>query len=451
MNIYLIGIGGASAQYLVALARAEGHQVSGSDHVQSENTAVLVRSRVSVTIPHNAAAINPAIGEVWYSAAITETSPGFAELKAARALGIPTISFAVAAARYFNRATTRVAIAGTHGKSTTTAMVGWILQKAGYHPTVALGAAVHAWRGGVLVGGGDVFVIEADEYAERFLNYEPTHAVVTSIEPDHFDTYPTESALELGFKRFIDKIEDTLVGNGNDRRIRSVAADFAGRIMWYGLNDDPTGLDLQIAFKAEQAILMPLNIPLQLQIPGQFNVLNAVAAITVCSRLGVPFKRGIEALADFPGVARRFEYVGKLADDVLIYDDYGHHPTEIAATLEAARQKFPKYSILLIHQPHQAGRLAHLFDETVASLSKADQVILLPVYQVEGRENPADVASATSEKLAVAVQAKGGLAEVAGSYEIAAEKARTQLKPKTLILTMGATDVWKVGKLLLRG
>jgi UDP-N-acetylmuramate--alanine ligase len=291
--------------------------------------------------------------------------------------------------------------------------------------------------------------MEADEYAKRFLELDPTHSIVTAIDPDHFDTYPDEDALMAGFRQFIESTVDTVVAH-SEHRVREASGNFGGRIIYYGFGQAEEARDMWIERDGNGvARVMPLNVPISLKVIGDHNLLNALAAIAVCSRVGVPYAKGILALADFPGVLRRFEYIGKIGKDVLVYDDYGHHPVEIEATLMAARQQFPDHCILLVYEPHQAGRLMHLMNETAASLTKADRVVLLPVYVVRGREQERDILEATSEHLAEQVKKLGGSVNLVQNYDEAAATVKTMLEPKTLIITMGATDVWKVAQLLV--
>lgn len=432
MNVYLIGIGGAAAAYLVDLATNQGMTVAGSDAVESNATEVLVNKGIKVNVPQHATNINPDIDEVWYSAAITESSPGFVELDKARMLSIPTLTFAEAAARFFNRATTRIAVAGTHGKSTTTAMIGWILEKEDMDPTVAVGAEVKKWLGNGRIGSPDLFVIEADEYAKRFLEYTPSHAVVTALDHDHFDTYPSENDYIAGFKQFLSSVDQTIVANQDDRLSKEVVARLKERTVWFSQ-----------AELAKYPSLKLINM-------GIYNKMNALAAIKLVENLGISVERAINDLVDFPGVARRFELITVLPKDVKVFDDYGHHPTEIASTLKGAREAYPNYQIILIHQPHQAGRLAHLLPETAAALKLADKVVLLPVYQVRGRERVEDVESATSDALAKLLESDGKKAILARDYDEAANEVKKMLDQKQIIITMGATDVFKVGQILAR-
>ncbi len=458
MNVYLIGIGGSAAAYLVDLAKAYDYKVSGSDAVESEAITAVRAKKIKVFVPHNPLAITDAIDEVWYSAAITPHSAGYAELAQAKFHGIPTLTFAQAAARFFNRAERRIAVAGTHGKSTTTAMVGWILEKAGLNPTVAVGAELSVWNGNSRIGDPDLFVIEADENARRFLEYRPTHAIVTNLDLDHFDTYPTEKGLVEAYGQFIQSTSQALVINGHDERLRKAATNYKQQLLSYGVVSHHHKLDLSIESidqsggesQSIRALIRPLNVSLSLRVAGMHNLLNASAAILLCSTLGVDPERAAHALSTFPGVARRFEYIGHGQAGQEIRDDYGHHPVEIEATLQGARQFYSDRPIVLIFQAHQAGRLRRLLDQTAAALAKADQVILLPVYLVEGREDPEDVALATSEALAKAAKAKGAKVELAKDYESAAALVKKIAPAKSLILTMGATDVWKVSRMLVK-
>jgi len=426
-KIYLIGIGGGSAAYLVDLLRNEGKEVSGSDAKHNSITDRVSLMGVDVHIPHDANFITEDISEVWYSAAITESSLGYIELLKAKELRIPIFTFAEAAARYFNRAKVRIAVAGTHGKSTTTAMLGWVLEKAGLNPTVALGAKLNAWGGNSRVGNPGLFVIEADEYARRFLEYHPTHTIVLNVDHDHFDTYSTEDEFVGAFRALVGQTSELVVINKGANNSLKVIDGCKAEVADFGSEQD-----------------------VKLLIPGEHNRSNAKAVIQVATRLGVSLDAVIDALGSFSGISRRFEHIGSLSNDVEIYDDFGHHPTEIAATLAGAREMYPGYKIILVHQPHQAGRLAHLMNETANALSGADEIILLPVFTVAGRENNEDVKNATSNILAQKLVSLGKGVEVVLDNDQALKKVQDLMKQKSLVITMGATDVWKVGRGLLK-
>jgi UDP-N-acetylmuramate--alanine ligase len=427
MKVHIIGIGGTAAAYLVDIAIHNGYSVTGSDSSSTNSYHKLEKMGIRIFNSHSAENVFRDINEIWYSAAITRTSNGYIEIEAAKKLDIPCLSFAQVAARFFNRANIRIAVAGTHGKSTTTAMMGWVLEKAGLNPTVALGAKLGEWGGNSRLGDESVFVIEADEYARRFLEYIPSHAIITSVEPDHFDTYPQAADYENAFKKFVSQTTHALVINNQYAMSHNIIKGFDGILIKY--NEPLPGIALRI--------------------PGSHNLLNATAVYEMASILGVPNATIMDALKSFPGIERRFEFIGNVGE-ALIYDDYGHHASELLATLEAAKESFSDRKLILIYQPHQAGRLRHQMDETVSALNIADKVILLPVYQVPGREKDEDVQVATSEELAYRAVKLGQDVELAHSYEEAAGKARNYLKSKTLILTMGATDVYKVGQLLLK-
>lgn len=426
-NIYLIGIGGGSASYLVDLALNEGKEVSGSDAKSNEITGRLISRGVSVHIPHDSNFVKEDISEVWYSAAITASAPGYVELAKAKELGIPTLTFAEAAARYFNRASIRIAVAGTHGKSTTTAMLGWVLEKAGLNPTVALGAKLNAWGGNSRVGDPDLFVIEADEYAKRFLEYKPTHTIVLNIDHDHFDTYPAETDFIDAFKQLVKQTSDLVIVDGRDKNIVRVIDGSVTEVNCY--NDQPSNIKLLM--------------------PGDHNRDDARAVMALALHLGVSEDLIIESLGSFPGIARRFEHIGSLPNCVEVYDDFGHHPTEIAATLAGAREMYPDYKIILVHQPHQAGRLVHLMDETAEALCGSDEIILLPVYTVAGRENAEDVRDGTSVVLAKKIADMGKNIEIVSNNDEAVKKVKELIVPRSLIITMGATEVWEVAKILV--
>lgn len=456
MTIYLIGIGGNAAAYLVDLAHAHAWTVRGSDAVKSENTEMARKKGSHIEIGHSAQFITKDIDEVWYSAAITDQSDGYCELQKSRELGIPTKTFATALADFFNTAKIRVAVAGTHGKSSTTAMIGWILEKAGMNPTVAVGAKLEAWHGNGRIGDADIMIIEADEYAKRFLQFKPTHSIVTSIEADHFDTYPTLPDLVTAFRQFVSQTTEHVIAYGLDQLIDQTVENQTASVVRYGLYQPIRQFDVWAEVgvmesntaSRNQFTIGPANVVVSLKLPGLHNVLNATAAFAMADALGIDHALIALALSSFPGVARRFELLGEV-DGVPVIDDYGHHPTEIEATLAGARQFYPDREIILVYEPHQAGRLAHLMSETADSLTLAETVVLLPVYTVAGREEQLDIKNATSAKLAEMVRQKGGKIVLAESYNQATDRVHELLHKNALVITMGATDVWQVGKLLL--
>ena len=426
MKVHIIGIGGAAAAYLIDLAQANGYEITGSDNAGLAVEGMFKGKKIKVFSQHEKNNITNDIDEVWYSAAVTKESPGYQEINSAHALQIPCLSFAQVAARFFNRANIRIAVAGTHGQSTTTAMLGWVLEKAGLNPTVALGAKLKDWGGNARIGDADIFVIEADEYARRFLEFNPTHTIITSIEQDHFDTYPTEEDYREAFAKLIEQTTHALVINSTYPMSQNIIRGFK-----------------EILIKYDHPIK---NV--KLNIFGKHNLLNATAVYEMAKILGMPHQSIIKGLATFPGIERRFEYIGKVGE-AIIYDDYAHHFTEIEATITGAKEAYPGYKIVLIYQPHQAGRLRHQLNETAEAMCIADNVILLPVYQVAGRENNEDMAIATSDELARRVVKLGQEVDLAPNYEAAAKKVRQFLRGKVLIITMGATDVWKVGQILM--
>lgn len=426
MKIHIVGIGGAAASYLIDIARQKSYEISGSDSSADDVLEKLSAEGCHVFKGHSATNVDESVDELWYSAAITNKALGYVEIEKAKNLKIPCLSFAEVAARFFNRSNIRVAVSGTHGKSTTTAMLGWVLESAGLNPTVALGAKLKDWGGNSRLGSDEIFVIEADEYARRFLELNPTHTIVTSCEPDHFDTYPSPPDYQRAFTKFLSQTSYAAVVNDGYPMSKLITKEFRG-------------------------ILIRYNMPtkgLKLQIPGRHNLLNATAVYEMTKLLGVPHQTVIDALNSFPGIERRFEFIGKV-NEALIYDDYGHHSSEIKATLEAANNDFPNYKVVLIYQPHQAGRLRKQMNETAEVLCMADKVILLPVFQVPGREKEEDLKIATSEALAYKVTKLGQDVELVHSYKSAAEKVKKILHGKVLVITMGATYVWKVGKMIL--
>jgi UDP-N-acetylmuramate--alanine ligase len=371
------------------------------------------------------------------------------ELERARALGVPVVRRADALGELAASGGASVAVAGTHGKTTTTVMVTEALTAAGRNPTGLAGGRVAAWGGNARIGGDELFVVEADEYDKAFLSLQPTVAVVNNVEADHLECYGSVEALEAAFADFAARAERVIIG-ADDAGADRVAMQLTTPLWRVGLG---ASADVRIrAVRLEPGgsratIVLPggHSIELQLVVPGMHNVRNAAAALGVLHALGADVQLGADALSGFRGVGRRFERLGE-AGGVTVVDDYAHHPTEVAATLSAARQAFPGRRVVAVFQPHLYSRTALHGEALGKALAAADMVVVAPIYGA--REQPLAgvthhlvVRGATRQGAAtVAVRDRAGL-----THHVA-----RAVRGGDVVFTLGAGDVTRVGPELLQ-
>src|SRR5947199_1606685 len=353
--VHFMGIGGAGMSALATVARQRGVRVTGCD-TDPSGAADLAASGVEVWQGHDPRHLE-GVQAVVVTAAVSQDHP---ELKRARELRIPVIRRADALGQAVAGGTL-VAVAGTHGKTTTTVMVTEALTAAGRNPTGLVGGRVAGWGGNARIGGDDLYVVEADEYDKAFLSLRPTIAVVNNVEADHLECYGSMEALEAAFAEFANRAGRVIVGaddNGADRVALRVSAP-----VWrvgHGATADVRIRAVRLEPGGSRAtISLPGgdSLELALVVPGLHNVRNAAAALAVVRALGADVQAGARALSEFPGVGRRCDRLGE-AGGVTVVDDYAHHPTEVAATLAAARQAFPGRRLVAVFQPHLFSRTA---------------------------------------------------------------------------------------------
>ena len=384
--IHFVGIGGIGMSAIAEILAGLGYQVQGSDGADSKNVQRLRDQGITVHIGHDAAHVRGA-DVVVVSSAIKPANP---EWQAARALHIPVVHRAEMLAELM-RFHASVAVGGTHGKTTTTSFVYTVLTAAGIAPTVINGGILNALGTNARIGDGDWMVVEADESDGSFRHLRPTIAVVTNIEPEHMEHYGTPEKLHAAFRGFVESVpfyglvvlctEDAetrhLYNQITDRRV--VSYGFHEEANYRAKNIRSEGLesrfDLHVSLRDSEEVIPDVTIG----IPGRHNVLNALAAFAVADEMGVPLTTISQALASFAGVKRRFTILGQ-PDGITVVDDYGHHPTEITATLKTARQAFPDGQVLAIIQPHRYTRLKDHMGGFAQSAMLADKVIVVPVY-----------------------------------------------------------------------
>lgn len=381
-NIHFVGIGGIGMSGIAEILQNQGFHVSGSDIGINENTTYLEKLGVKVYLGHNAENVHNAEVVVYSSAVNVGENP---EIIEAQKLGIPVLRRAEMLAE-ISRMKYSIAIAGTHGKTTTTSMIGLILIEAGFDPTVIVGGRLKDFGGtNARLGNGNWIVVEADEYDRSFLQLLPTIAVVNNIEPEHMDIYKDYDDLLETFTSFSNKIPfyGFLAAGLDDSGVKDILPFVNKKIISYGISrnadfrannieSSPLGIQYDLLLDGEYLGKVKLNIP------GIHNIKNSLAAITVAKKIGIPTDVCIEALAKFNGVYRRFDVKGE-SKGIMVIDDYAHHPTEIQATLQAARSGWNR-RIIAVFQPHTYTRTQKFFKEFARAFDDADIVIVTDVY-----------------------------------------------------------------------
>ncbi len=412
-HIHFVGIGGAGMNGIAEVLLNQGYRISGSDLADSATTRRLTELGATIHIGHDAAHIAGADAIVT-STAVKADNP---EVVAAHAKLLPVVPRAVMLAELM-RMKKGVAIAGTHGKTTTTSLVASVLAAAGLDPTFVIGGKLNSAGVNAKLGSGEYIVVEADESDASFLNLLPVVSVVTNIDADHMDTYGHDfGRLKQAFVEFLHRMPfyGAAVVCIDDPAIRGLLPTIARPITSYGLSEDaqiravdvrPVAGQMHFTVQRRNGVAMP-DLPVVLNLPGEHNVLNALAAIGIAVELGVPDAAVQQALAEFKGVGRRFQRYGQAAlptgGHCTVVDDYGHHPVEMAATLAAARGAFPGQRLVLAFQPHRYSRTRDCFEDFVKVIGQADAVLLAEVYAA----GEAPIVAADGRSLARALRVAG--------------------------------------------
>ena len=454
-HIHFVGIGGAGMSAIAEILHNLGYRVSGSDQNDSSVTQRLAAMGVTVHIGHAASHIAGAQAVVT-STAVQDYNP---EVTAARAARVPVVARAVLLAELM-RLKQGIAIAGTHGKTTTTSLVASVLTEAGVDPTFVIGGKLESTGSNARLGAGDFIVVEADESDASFLHLSPVISVVTNIDADHMDTYGHDLArLHGAFVEFIHRLPfyGRAVLCSDDAGVRAVLPQLARPITTYGFNADADLRAVEVKalpggrmqFVARQAGHADLAVTLNLA--GEHNVRNALAALTVARELELPDAATARALAAFTGVGRRFERHGELpcaaGGHFTLIDDYGHHPVELAAVIAAARGAFPGRRLVLAFQPHRYSRTRDCFADFVRVLGEADVVLLTEVYAA----GEAPIAGADGRALTDALRAAGRVAPLFVADVAALPSAIEQvLCDGDVLITLGAGSIGNVPQQLVK-
>ncbi|MGS5085344.1 UDP-N-acetylmuramate--L-alanine ligase [Hydrogenophaga sp. A37] len=450
-HIHFVGIGGSGMSGIAEVLLNQGYQISGSDLGENAATRRLEAMGAQVFKGHDSAYIQGADAIVT-STAVKEDNP---EVVAAHAKLVPVVPRAVMLAELM-RMKKGIAIAGTHGKTTTTSLVASVLAAAQLDPTFVIGGRLNSAGANAQLGSGEYIVVEADESDASFLNLLPVLSVVTNIDADHMDTYGHDfGRLKGAFIEFLHRMPfyGAAVVCVDDPAIREILPQIARPITGYGVSEDAqvralnvraVGAQMHFTVQRKNGVQMA-DLEVVLNLPGHHNVLNALAAIGIAVELGVPDEAVLQALAEFKGVGRRFQRYGEAAlpsgGEATIVDDYGHHPVEMAATLSAARGAFPGRRLVLAFQPHRYSRTRDCFEDFVKVIGHADAVLLAEVYAA----GEAPIVAADGRSLARALRVAGKLEpvfvdDIAGMAQAVLDNARDG----DVVLCMGAGTIGAV-------
>ena len=448
-HVYFVGIGGISMSGLAEILHQEGFTVSGSDWKSSELTRALEKKGISVKYGENASHITSDIDCAILTSAVKESN---LEFQSIRELGIPWLSRAQLLGQLMKNYKTSIAISGTHGKTTTTSMISEILLRAGVDPTLSIGGMLKSIGGNIRVGGNQCFVTEACEYTNSFLSFFPTIGLILNIEEDHLDFFKDLADIRHSFRKFAELIpsDGCLIINADIPDYDEITKGLSCRVITYSVDGaaaDYHPSDIRYDSFGHPSFVLHDSTggteTFSLKVPGIHNVSNAMASIALADYLSVSRQVTAEALQDFSGTDRRFEYKGSIGG-VTVIDDYAHHPTEITATLSAA-QNYPHKTLWCVFQPHTYSRTKAFLKDFAKALSLADKVVLADIYAA--RET--DTLGISSEDLQREIIALGHECYYFPSFDEIENFLLEKCINGDMLITMGAGDVHKIGENLL--
>lgn len=425
-TVHFIGIGGIGMSALARLMQQLGKHVTGSDVVETDLIRDLRREGIKIFIGHRGRNVSIPTDLVVYSQAIPKQNE---EWEQARKAQILLASYAEAMGVYTHMKYT-IAIAGTHGKSTTTAMIGLILLNAGLDPTIVVGTKMRELNNSNFrFGRSNFLVLEACEYRRSFLEYSPSIVVLPNIDLDHLDYFKDERDYVSAFTSFIKKIPHGghMIANGDDRHIQEIRKTTKGNV-----------IDIHFGSTHYETLGQQYAYP-RLQIPGDHNKKDAVLAAVTARVLDVPDQKIYDTLSSFAGTWRRFEYKGKIQSGALFYDDYGHHPTEIQATLQGARELYPHKRIICVFQPHQYSRTRHFLSSFASSFTMADEVIIPDIYAA--RDSLEEQQAITVDMFVHTIRQYHPVVRNGGGIENTALYLARNTDADSVVITMGAGNI----------
>lgn len=448
IHVHFIGIGGISMSGLAEILLDEGFTISGSDSKESDLTKHLEAKGISVFYGQKASNIIPGIDLIVYTAAIHEDNPEFAQ---AKAQGLPMLSRAELLGQIMDNYEQSIAVAGTHGKTTTTSMISQILLEAKTDPTITVGGILEAINGNLRVGESEVFISEACEYTNSFLNFRPKYSIILNVEAEHLDFFKDLDDIRKSFHKFAANTlaDGATIINGEIDNYTEIVEGLPQRIITYGLNSSYDYYAENITYDEKACAIFSVMhdgqkiMDVHLNVPGKHNVSNSLAAIALCDIMDIPNEAVISGLLKFGGANRRFQYKGKI-DGITIIDDYAHHPTEIKATLTAAAN-YPHERLVLVFQPHTYSRTKAFLDDFAEVLSMADVVVLADIYAAR-EQNTYGVSSKDILNL---LKKKGTEAYYLPSFEEIEKFLLKNCINGDLLITMGAGNVVEIGEALL--
>ena len=447
-HIHFVGIGGVGMSGIAEVLLTLGYRVTGSDARRSETVERLERLGAKVYLGHEGTQVEGA-QVVVYSSAVARDN---VEVQTARQRGVPVIGRAEMLAELM-RLKYGIAIAGTHGKTTTTSMVAAVLGAGGFDPTVVVGGRVHGLGANARLGQGEFLVAEADESDGSFLKLSPTIAVVTTVDAEHLDHYADLDAIVSAFLTFVNKVPfyGAAVVCLDDLNLQRMIPRIDKRVVTYGLEAGADLMARRLSFAEMRSEFEVVHRgkslgPVTLQVPGRHNVLNALAAAAVGLDLEMPFDRIQTALAAFAGVQRRFQIRGE-AQGVLVVDDYGHHPAEIRATLAAAKAGFDR-RVITVFQPHRYSRTQHLWNDFLTAFYQSDVLIVMDIYAAG--EAPIEGVHARDLADGIAAHGHREVLYLGGDRAAIVDYLCESTRAGDLVLTLGAGDVGQLGGELLK-
>ena len=449
-NIHMIGIGGVSMSGIAEILKNWGFHITGSDANNSEIISLLEKAGIKVTIGHNLEDVAKS-DVVVYSAAIKQDDP---EILEANKLNIPTIERADFLGEITRCYKDTICISGTHGKTTTTSMVSLCFLEGLKDPSIQVGAYLNAIKGNYKVGNSEHFILEACEYVESFLKFNPKAEIILNIDNDHLDYFKTFENIKKAFEKYVKLLpnDGLLVLNGDDKNCLDLAKLTNTKVLTYGITNKNTDFfAVNIAFDNDgfpEFDVYNKDVFLdrfKLRVPGMHNILNSLACIAVCTEYGIDKKDIKSALLKFTGAHRRFEYKGKIENKASVYDDYGHHPTEIIATAKSLMNK--KYNeSWVIFQPHTYSRTKLLLEDFAKALLNFNHIIVLDIYAAREK----NTYNITSKDLVDKIKSLGKDALYIPDFNACVEYVKENIKQDDIVLTLGAGTVTEIGPMLVK-
>ena len=445
-KVHFIGVGGSGMSGLARMLLDCGAIVTGSEPRPGPQTFELVQRGAKISRDQIGELLNTGVDLVVRSAAVPDNNR---EMIAANSFGLKTVKYAQMLGMVMGERF-GVAVAGTHGKSTTSAMIGYALAQCGVDPSFVIGGTVPQLGGGSHSGAGQIFVAEACEFDRSFHNLRPKVALITNIEPDHLDYYRDIDEIIESFRDFARRVprDGAIIASGTDRHVARALAGIGARIETVALKENYIwstrilGID-NGCYRGEVSYRSQPVGTLRLSVAGEHNLLNATMAVAACAACGIPVADAIDAMAGFEGVDRRMTVMGRF-NGATVVDDYGHHPTEIRTTLKALRERFDPKRLICVFQPHQHSRTRQLMEDFAASFVLADETIVPDIYFV--RDSDAERQKVTAEDLVERVKANGQKAIHLPTFGKIVEYLKANAQEDDLIVTMGAGNIWEIGK-----